>query len=238
MNQIIEINNQDVTFEQNENGIAFTDSLTLAKVFGKEHRNVTRDIENLPKDEFSLLNFEQSKYQNERGKYYKMYKLSKKGLMLIAMGLTGEKAHQWKTQYIEAFEALEKHYHDYKEPVMLNPTAPHTLRLKKQPMGTYTAQSRELIKDLDLAFNMGYAYTHNIRPLIANLVKKELLSEPLTNAEHYSSAYYLTADQARAVVHHSLCKTKDEALAHLYYIFKAEDEAEEANLLDFIEEEV
>lgn len=227
MNEVIVINNQEVTFESNE-GKVFTDSLAVARVFEKEHRNVTRDIEKLPEDEFSLLNFEQSTYMNDRGKRYKMYKMTRDGFMMIAMGFTGKKAYEWKKQYISAFNRLESYYRGFgKEEVkMLNPRAPETIRLVAQPTGTYLAQSKELIKDLDLSVIMGYTDVYKIRSLIVNLVNKGKIVEPLSNAEHYATAYYLTGDQARAVVYHSLSKRKGEALAHLDMVFSHEDKAE------------
>jgi Rha family phage regulatory protein len=57
-----------------------TDSLTVAEVFGKEHKNVIRDIENqiiklieAGERGFSLLNFERSNYTNERGREYEKF---------------------------------------------------------------------------------------------------------------------------------------------------------------------
>ena len=43
-------------------------SLDVAKMFGKEHYNVTRDIENLDcSKEFNALNFEVVKYKDGKG---------------------------------------------------------------------------------------------------------------------------------------------------------------------------
>ncbi|MCB6745833.1 Rha family transcriptional regulator, partial [Anaerostipes hadrus] len=54
-----------------------TDSLTVAEVFEKRHDIVLRDIENqitklqeAGEQEFSLHNFEESTYTNERGREY------------------------------------------------------------------------------------------------------------------------------------------------------------------------
>lgn len=45
---------------QNQNGGNVTTSILVAEVFGKEHKNVLRDIESLHcSDEFRRLNFEQ-----------------------------------------------------------------------------------------------------------------------------------------------------------------------------------
>ena len=47
----------------NENGKTLTNSLLVAKTFGKEHRRVTQDIRNLAcSDNFRLHNFVQTTY--------------------------------------------------------------------------------------------------------------------------------------------------------------------------------
>jgi len=125
---------------------------------------------------------------------------------------------------------------EYAARKQLNPTAPNTIRLKKQPTGTYISQSRELIKDLDLALIMGYVNVHSVRKLVRTLIKNHHIQEPLTNMEHYTEAFYLTSDQARAVIHHSMHQDKDSILGHLDNIFASEERAAEPNLLDFMEE--
>ena len=239
MHEVIVINHQEVTFESNE-GKIFTDSLAVARVFEKGHKNVIRSIENLPEDDFSQLNFEPAEYYDAQGKPRKMYKMTRDGFMMIAMGFTGEKAYEWKKQYIAAFNRLESYYRGFgKEEVkVLNPRAPETIRLVPQPTGSYIAQSKELIKDIDLSVIMGYTDVYKIRSLIVNLVNRGKIVVPMSNAEHYATAYYLTCDQARAVVYHSLSKRKGEALAHPDMVFSHEDKAEleEETIAGFREE--
>jgi len=50
--------------------------------------------------EFSLLNFQESTYFNERGKKYPKFILTRDGFSMIAMGLTGSKAVQFKDMSI------------------------------------------------------------------------------------------------------------------------------------------
>lgn len=55
----------DLVF-QNSNGNDVTTSLIVAQVFGKEHKNVVRDIENLSCSEnFNRLNFERITYKDD-----------------------------------------------------------------------------------------------------------------------------------------------------------------------------
>lgn len=91
-----------------ENGQAVTDSLTVAEVFKKDHKNVLKDIRELGcSEEFGRLNFEQSTYVNSQNKEMPKYFMSKKGFTLLAMGYTGKEVMKFKEAYIEQFEEME-----------------------------------------------------------------------------------------------------------------------------------
>ena len=97
----------------NENHQPVTTSVKIAEVFGKEHRNVIRAINNIIGDLRNLedsgrLNFEQSSYINLQGKEQKQYIVTRDGFTLLAMGFTGKKALEFKIQYIAAFNAMEQ----------------------------------------------------------------------------------------------------------------------------------
>lgn len=82
----------------NSAGKDVTTSLIVAQVFGKEHKNVLRDIENLScSDTFRRLNFEHTPYVHpQNGQTYKMYEMTKDGFSFLVMGYTGERAGQFK----------------------------------------------------------------------------------------------------------------------------------------------
>lgn len=91
-----------------ENGQAVTNSLKVAGVFGKEHKNVLKDIRELGcSEEFRRLNFEQSTYVNLQNKEMPMFFMSKKGFTLLAMGYNGKEAMRFKEAYIDQFEKME-----------------------------------------------------------------------------------------------------------------------------------
>jgi Rha family phage regulatory protein len=91
-----------------ERGQAVTDSLTVAEVFGKEHRRVMQDIRDLGcSEEFRQHNFVQSTYQNSQNKEMPMYLMNQKGFTLLAMGYTGKEAMKFKEAYINEFERME-----------------------------------------------------------------------------------------------------------------------------------
>lgn len=92
-----------------EGGQAVTDSLTIAEVFGKEHKNVLKDIREMEcSDVFRRLNFEQSTYVNSQNKIMPMFYMNRKGFSLLAFGYTGKEAMKFKESYIEQFETMEE----------------------------------------------------------------------------------------------------------------------------------
>lgn len=96
-----------------QNGEPVASSRDIAKRFGKEHKNVMRDIENLMSD--GVLKIEQTPlfYKTEyihpqNHQKYPMYLMNRDGFSLLAMGFTGKEAVQWKLKYIEAFNRMER----------------------------------------------------------------------------------------------------------------------------------
>lgn len=90
--------------------VPITTSLKVAEVFGKEHRNVLRDIDHLRSDlssaQFCAL-FAEDIYVASNGKSNPLYLMNRDGFSLLAMSFTGKKALQWKLKYIAAFNAME-----------------------------------------------------------------------------------------------------------------------------------
>lgn len=120
----------------NTNGVLTVSSLQVAKDFGKQHKHIVRDIENIIStisSEISDTNnntgglpnfgqthekglkskvsdyFIETTYQHPQNKqWYKCYDMTRDGFSLLVMGFTGKKALEWKLRYIEAFNSMEK----------------------------------------------------------------------------------------------------------------------------------
>lgn len=91
-----------------ETGQPVTTSLKVAEVFGKEHKNVLRDIAELAcSQEFRRLNFEPSYYKNTQNRDMPYYIITKDGFSILAMGYTGARAVEFKERYITAFNQYE-----------------------------------------------------------------------------------------------------------------------------------
>lgn len=94
------------------NGHITATSLRIAEHFGKKHKNVLRDIQNLEiPDDYRELNFELTinRVPGPKGAFRDepMYHVSRDGFALLAMGFTGKEAMRWKIAYIKAFNAME-----------------------------------------------------------------------------------------------------------------------------------
>ena len=89
-------------------------SLQVAEIFGKQHKHVLRDIEQIltqVPEIFGKSNFGPTKYElrNNLGFPVKhpMYIITKDGFTLLTMGYTGEKAMKFKVAYINRFNEME-----------------------------------------------------------------------------------------------------------------------------------
>lgn len=103
----------------NQNGQLVVTSREVAINFSKRHADVIRSIENLISDMGSTQNcvhlFIESEYQDDQNKQkYKEYLLTRDGFSLLVMGFTGAKALEWKLKYIQAFNEMEKQFHQPK----------------------------------------------------------------------------------------------------------------------------
>jgi anti-repressor protein len=97
-----------------ENDRVLTDSLMVAEVFGKDHNKVMRDIrsqvkklEEAGEEQFSLSNFGQSDYKNERGKVYQKLLLTEDAFTLVTMSYTTVEAMKFKIKYINEFNRMK-----------------------------------------------------------------------------------------------------------------------------------
>lgn len=101
-----------------ENGQVVTDSLKVAEVFGKQHKDVMRDIRNLEcSQEFNQRNFAPINYTDERNRTYRRFLIKRDGLAFLVFGYTGAKAAEYKEKYISAFNLMED---KLKRPKVLN----------------------------------------------------------------------------------------------------------------------
>lgn len=92
------------------NGVVLVTSKDVADKFGKENKNVMRDIKKIMSNqpEFGALNFELSNYKSVQNKELECYNMTRDGFTILAMGFSGAAALEWKIKYIEAFNMMER----------------------------------------------------------------------------------------------------------------------------------
>jgi len=100
-----------VVFEKD--GQAIANSRDVAEFFGKQHKNVLRDIGNLEcSDDFRRLNFEPTSQTvgmpNGGERQERSIDMTRDGFTFLVMGFTGKEAAKFKEQYIAQFNAMEK----------------------------------------------------------------------------------------------------------------------------------
>ena len=92
---------------------ARVDSLFVAELFEKNHKEVLRDIRKITdplsglSEEFRQRNFVPSSYRNQQNKKQPCYYLTRDGFTMLVVGYTGQKAMQFKELYIKRFNEME-----------------------------------------------------------------------------------------------------------------------------------
>lgn len=93
----------------NSKGVVLVDSLKVAEIFSKDHKNVIRDIRELDcSEEFRELNFEPTEYMSVQGHKKPCYNMTRDGFVFLVMGYRGKKAAAFKEAYIRRFNEMEE----------------------------------------------------------------------------------------------------------------------------------
>lgn len=87
--------------------LVVTDSETVARTFGKRHKNVLQAYDRLKcSEEFNRLNFQPVEFLDAKGEQRRRVTMTKDGFAMLAMGFTGAKAAAFKEDYIRAFNEM------------------------------------------------------------------------------------------------------------------------------------
>ncbi|WP_199775448.1 phage regulatory protein/antirepressor Ant [Microbulbifer pacificus] len=107
MNQLV--------FKSNDQVV--TSSRNIARDFGKEHKNVIRDIRGLLKNEPAKDMFYETTYIHEKNNQeFVQYLMNRDGFTLLIMGFTGKKAMKFKMNYMKAFNQMEQQLKELNKP--------------------------------------------------------------------------------------------------------------------------
>lgn len=141
----MELSLQQVVYKT-ERGTPVTDSVKVAQVFCKMHKNVLKSIRNLAAQNLAAKSwFHEITYLDGRGQTQPMFLMNRDGFSSLAMSLTGEKALQFKVGFIQQFDAMEA---ALKEIAPTRPAIPQTfaqaLRLAAEQAETIENQERQI----------------------------------------------------------------------------------------------
>lgn len=88
-------------------GKPVTDSLTIAREFGRSHKNVLQSLDKLIEDgTISRLEFKPRDYIDERGKSQRMIELSERGALVAMPFIGGRQSREGQARLVDAFLAL------------------------------------------------------------------------------------------------------------------------------------
>lgn len=125
-----------------------TDSVKVAQVFGKMHKNIMKSIRNIMGSAQNLANehwFAETTYTDAQGKRQPMFLMNRDGFSLLTMSLTGEKAMAFKVAFINAFNKMEE---TIKELAPAAPAIPQSfaqaLRLAAEQAETIESQQKQI----------------------------------------------------------------------------------------------
>ena len=89
--------------------VPMTDTLKVAEVFGKRHKNIIQAVKELDcSNEFRRLNFQPSYYLNEQNKRQPKFNMTQDGFTFLVMGFRGKKAAELKEAYIKQFNEMRE----------------------------------------------------------------------------------------------------------------------------------
>ena len=127
-------------------GTPVTDSVKVARVFDKLHKNVMKSIRNILGSAKNLANqnwFAETTYMDAQGKRQPMFLMNRDGFSLLTMSLTGEKAMAFKVAFIEQFNRMEQSIKEL-APAAIPQTFAQALRLAAEQAETIEAQHKQL----------------------------------------------------------------------------------------------
>ena len=135
---------QNVVYKT-EKGTPVTDSLKVANVFEKEHKNILKSIRNYAAQNLAASKwFYESTYIDARGNQQPMFVMNRDGFSLLAMGLTGAKAMQFKVGFIEQFNQMERIVHEVAQRPAIPQTLSEALRLAADQAERIEQQQKQI----------------------------------------------------------------------------------------------
>ena len=199
----------------NRGGQLYTDSRDVAKMVGKDHAHLMRDIKKyvgvLTQSKIGFSDFFiESTYKDPTGRTLPCYLITKKGCEFVANKLTGEKGILFTATYINAFHKMED---TIKQLPAAQPEDYKLIRAKAMDLNAKTKAFKAIMtaaKDKQLSAVAAQVY--GIRGM-ENLTGEEIgaLPEtgPLYTASEIANALHTTAAKVGKVANANNLKTDE-----------------------------
>lgn len=109
VSQVEKIGLENIVY-RSAKGTPITDSLKIARIFGREHRSLLRTIRDTMRCAQNCAHtwFYETTYLDMQGKKRPLFVMNRDGFSLLAMGFTGEEAMRFKIRFIERFDSMEQ----------------------------------------------------------------------------------------------------------------------------------
>ena len=130
----------------------FTNSLIIAKQFGKRHPDVTEKILKglVSKDQeiryFNVRNFRYVNYIDSTGETRKMYEITEDGFLDLGMSFTGEKAKKVRIRFIAEFRKAINEISRLQK--LLNDPDRNATLIEKRKAGSAMCNSLQFVRQL------------------------------------------------------------------------------------------
>ncbi|MBJ7883342.1 Rha family transcriptional regulator [Bacillus sp. PAMC28748] len=191
--------NQLVFIKEN---IAVTDSLTIAEMFGKEHKNVLRDIETQMEyagEEFNELNFERNSYKDSLNRLKPKYDLTEEAFTLVVFGYNTKEAVQTKIKFIQEFKRMKEYIQKQQQPKAMNAKESIIANMKltiqlNEDVGEMKEDIKQLRHDLDKKLTLDYSQQQAMRNAVNKRVHK------LWNENKVDKTFYETTRRVYAAL--------------------------------------
>ncbi|HDR5271821.1 Rha family transcriptional regulator [Bacillus thuringiensis] len=194
MNQLQALQHPVSEFVFVKGNYVVTDSLTVAKIFNKEHKHVLRDIRNqrdklfeAGEYEFVQSNFGHDEYLDGKGTMRTKLLLTEDSFMMIAMSYTTIEAMKMKVKFIEEFKRMKEHIQKLQQqPISIEDAVIHSMEELKQIKDHQQQTDEELNKMKHLVDNEVWLTEQN-KEAVQRKVKRrvfELKEEGYDNASY------------------------------------------------------
>ncbi|TYS31783.1 Rha family transcriptional regulator [Bacillus pumilus] len=171
-----------------------TDSVTIAEMFGKEHKNVTADIEkqiDYAGEEFSALNFQRTSYKDKFNRTQKKYDLTEEAFTLIVFSYNTKEAVQTKIRFIQEFKRMKEYIQSQERPKAMSDkesllaSMKLTIQLNEDVDGM-KEDIKQLRDDIDKKITLDYSQQQAMKNAVNKRVHK-LWNEDMVDKSIYEN---------------------------------------------------